>query len=135
MYKKRALVKMLFSSLAISLASIAFCFGGEVIELNKKVDFDALKSEKKFVVVDFFTDGCFPCKKLAPVFKEIAKEFSQITFVKVNAGKENDISGDFDIRSVPTLIFFRDGEEVKPRVLGYKSKGPLVDIIKKKFNL
>jgi thioredoxin 1 len=75
------------------------------------------------VLVDFFTPTCGPCRMMAPVL-ESCKDFVKI--IKVDASKELDLGSKFGIKAVPTLVFFKDGQEVK-RVVGVHSK---VDIMK-----
>ncbi len=63
------------------------------------------------VLVDFFTSWCGPCKMLAPILEELeAKYAGRLKVVKVNAEEAMDISGAYDIMSVPTLIMFVNGQ-------------------------
>lgn len=70
------------------------------------------------VVVDFWADWCGPCKMMAPVFSKMASQMaSQVRFAKVDTEKAQDIAGRYNIRSIPTLIMFKNGQEVD-RVAG-----------------
>lgn len=65
------------------------------------------------VVVDFWASWCGPCKMMAPVFKDVAKEYPLKTlFVKVNTEEEQTLSAKFAIRSIPTIIMMKNGKEV-----------------------
>ena len=77
-------------------------------------DFDrtVLGSEAP-VLVDFYADWCAPCKYVAPLMDELAKAHEgTLLVVKVDTDQAPDVSQRFGIRSIPTLILFRDGEEV-----------------------
>jgi len=65
------------------------------------------------VVVDFWAAWCGPCKMMAPAFSQLASQMSsQIRFAKVNTEQAQDIAARFNIRSIPTLILFKNGKEV-----------------------
>lgn len=61
------------------------------------------------VVLDFWADWCGPCKSFAPIFDEAAAKNTDITWGKVNTDKETEIASGFGIKSIPTLMIFRDG--------------------------
>jgi thioredoxin 1 len=68
------------------------------------------------VIIDFYADWCGPCKRLSPIYSEVAQEFAgQATFVKVNVDNEPGLSKKFGITSLPTLIMLRDGREISRR--------------------
>jgi len=70
------------------------------------------------VIVDFWAPWCGPCKMMGPNFEKSAKNFPLKTlFVKVNTENEQNLGARFSIRSIPTLILFKDGKEIK-RVSG-----------------
>lgn len=96
-----------------------------VKEVNKD-DFEKIIHSSKYVVVDVFADWCGPCKMLAPIIQELSNEFGQTyTFVKLNCNEENqDLTTQLNIRSLPTIIFFKDGKEVI-RKAGYTDKSAL----------
>lgn len=65
------------------------------------------------VVLDFWASWCQPCQMMGPVFEEVAKDFAlKATFGKVNTEDEQFLASRFKIRSIPTLVVFKDGKEV-----------------------
>ena len=77
------------------------------IELDAKT-FDHAVSANPMVVVDFWAPWCGPCRSFAPVFEAASVEHPDIVFAKVNTDVEQDLAGHFGIRSIPTLMIFRE---------------------------
>ena len=74
------------------------------------------------VLVDFWAGWCMPCKMVAPVIEELAKEYEgAVAVAKVDVDENNGIAGRYGIMSIPTVILFRDGTEVK-RFIGVQPK-------------
>lgn len=73
------------------------------------------------VVIDFFADWCGPCQMLAPVVEDISKEYNDIEFYKVNVDDEQELAIENNVMSIPTICFFKDGQEVK-RAIGFIAK-------------
>jgi len=81
------------------------------------------------VVVDFWAEWCGPCKMIAPVLDELAGEFEgKVKVTKLNVDENPEVSSKFNVRSIPTLMFFKGGKVVD-QVIGAKSKADL----KKRF--
>lgn len=82
------------------------------------------------VVLDFWATWCGPCKMLSPVLDELAAEYSdRARFCKVNVDDELELSARFGIASIPTLIFFKNGEILK-KTVGYREKDELEETLK-----
>src|SRR6188474_1608067 len=89
-------------------------------------DFDSeVLRSKEPVLVDFFTDGCGPCRMLAPVLEEIGSESQgQIKVVKIDAATESALAASFGVNAVPALFVFKNGSVVG-QTIGLKSKASL----------
>lgn len=76
-------------------------------------EFSGLLQEDKLLVVDFFATWCGPCKKLSPTLDEVSEEFGeQVNIVKIDVDESEDLAMDYGIRSVPTVLFFKNGQQV-----------------------
>ena len=79
------------------------------------------------VLVDFWAEWCGPCKMIAPVLEDIAKEHAgKIQIAKLNVDDNPNIARRYDVMSIPTLLVFADGE-VKKRLVGAKGKAQLLE--------
>lgn len=87
-------------------------------------DDEVLKSTS-LVMVDFWATWCGPCKIVAPVVEELAKEYEgKVNFVKVNTDENADLASRYNIRGIPTLMFFKEGN-VMEQVVGAVPKAQL----------
>lgn len=82
-------------------------------------NFSELIKEGK-VIVDFFATWCGPCKMLAPVLEEVAKEYPDIKFVKMDVDECPNVSKEYGIMSVPTLLKLENGELIDKKI-GYQN--------------
>ena len=91
--------------------------------------FDSLLEDGKLVIVDFWATWCGPCRMLSPLLDEVEEEMSdKITVVKVNVDDADEIAMRYRIMSIPTLLFFKNGQLVD-KTVGAMPKSTLVDKI------
>lgn len=86
-----------------------------IIDVNEQNFQNAVleESSQRLVVIDFWADWCAPCKALMPVLEKLANEYAgQFLLAKVNADEQQNISGQFGIRSLPTVIFMKEGQPI-----------------------
>ncbi len=71
-------------------------------------NFESTVADNPFVVVDFWAPWCGPCRTFGPVFEKVSEDHDDIVFAKVNTEDEQQVAAHFRIRSIPTLMIFRD---------------------------
>lgn len=88
-------------------------------------NFSEILASSKVVVVDFWAPWCGPCRMLSPIVDDVAGQFAgRIAVAKCNVDDEEDIAAQFGIRSIPTVLFFKDGE-VADKCIGLVSKAEI----------
>ena len=101
-----------------------------VEELTKENVKEKIDNNDKPIVIDFYGDWCVPCKRFAPKFEEISKEFPELDFAKYDISLDDKVLATrLEIRSVPCIIVFNKGEEVD-RILGEQTEDDFRDKIK-----
>ncbi|WP_291938377.1 thioredoxin [Campylobacter sp.] len=97
---------------------------GKYIELTSE-NFDVIK--EGVALVDFWAPWCGPCRMIAPIIEELANDYEgKAKICKVNTDEAQDLAVRFGVRSIPTILFFKDGE-LKAQLIGAQSKQIIAD--------
>lgn len=102
----------------------------EIITVNGENFDEVVRNAQGPVLVDFYAQWCGPCKMLAPILDQVAAENDNVTIAKLDIDEGLEIAKEFGVMSVPTLIFFKGGEE-KERLMGLRPKKVIEDTIAK----
>lgn len=103
------------------------------VDLTKET-FEEVITSNDTVVVDYWADWCAPCKSFGPIFEKVSEEFPDAVFAKVDTQNEQEIASYFQIRSIPTLMIFREKVMVFSQP-GALPEGALRDVVTKVQNL
>jgi thioredoxin 1 len=96
----------------------------KVIEITNPEQLNTILKENNNVMIDFFAEWCGPCKQLSPVLDSISEEFGGV-ICKINVDDNNDIAQENGIRSIPTVVYFKNGTKVK-QTQGFLPKNQLL---------
>jgi len=97
-------------------------------QLDTGEELDELVSEHDVVLVDFYTKGCALCQAIEPVVGNVARA-TDVTVAMVNPQTDLDLVDEYDIRSVPTLLLFQDGEPVARMAEGFQGTEKVVEFV------
>ena len=89
-----------------------------IVDLTKD-DFEKTINDYPIVVIDFWAPWCGPCRGFAPVFEKSSEAHPDVVFAKINTDEQQELAGSFGIRSIPTLMVFRD------KIILYQQAGAL----------
>ena len=99
-----------------------------MINIEKNFNEEVINN-KGITIVDFWAPWCGPCKMFGPIFEGAKEKHSDIKFCKLNVDEDiNNVSKDFGVMSIPTVIAFKDGKEVK-RNIGFMNSDDLNDFL------
>ncbi|MEL6538167.1 MAG: thioredoxin [Bacteroidota bacterium] len=91
--------------------------GNKAIEITDSNFDEVIASSDKPVLIDFWAEWCGPCKMIGPVVEELAGEYEDTAIIgKLDVDAYPDIAGKLGIRSIPTLLYFKDGEIIDRQV-------------------
>jgi thioredoxin 1 len=90
------------------------------------------KAMKGKTIVDFYAEWCGPCQMMKPVFDKLSKEITDVHFYKVDVDENQTSAEKFGVRSIPTIIFLKDGKEVD-RAIGFVHEEVFKQKIKSAF--
>ena len=96
-------------------------------ELNEQ-NFEEI-NDVEIALVDFWASWCGPCKMMLPVLEQISKDYPLIHVFKVNVDENSEIAMKYNVRSLPTLILFKNGTPVKQTV-GFTNKEKILEFVK-----
>ena len=104
----------------------------KIIDVTSKTEFDSIvKNSNLPVLVDCWATWCAPCRMQAPILNSLVEEFGEnVNVIKVNVDENEDIANELQIRSIPTLILYVNGE-IKEKLIGLTNKNELINLIKK----
>lgn len=95
-----------------------------------KGSFEALINNEQLTLIDFSAEWCGPCKMLAPILKQVKDEMGDsLKIVKIDVDKNQSLANTYQVRGVPTMIFFKNGEQLW-RKSGVLQKGEIVQLAK-----
>ena len=101
-----------------------------VLKIEEKDFNKIIKNKDKKIIIDCYADWCGPCRMLSPIIDELESEINTCKFYKLNVDNAENISREYGIMSIPTILIFKDGELLE-KTIGLKSKEELKKIIEK----
>ena len=92
-----------------------------------------VESQNGNKIIKFYSDWCAPCKELTPIIRKLEKEFSNIIFLNLDVTKNNESVLKSCVRSLPTLLFLKDGKELN-RITGFRNSETIIKDIKRVYS-
>ncbi len=101
-----------------------------VKKISEKDFNQVISNKEKKVIVDCYAEWCGPCRMLSPIIDELKEEVDSCEFYKLNVDEAENISREYGIMSIPTILIFKDGKEIN-KSIGLKTKEELKELIEK----
>lgn len=99
-----------------------------VMQMNKEnFEQEAMRSDKP-VLLDFYADWCGPCRMVAPILEEIARERSDIKVGKINVDEQPELAARFQVMSIPMLVVLKDGR-ISEKAMGARPKAQILSML------
>lgn len=98
-----------------------------VQKINKN-NFDSIRNQEKTVLLDFYADWCGPCRMVAPIIDEIAREREDIAVGKINVDESPELAGAFGVFSIPTIAVMKNGKVTK-QAAGFRPKDSILEML------
>ena len=99
-----------------------------VMQMNKEnFEQEAMRSDKP-VLLDFYADWCGPCRMVAPILEEIARERSDIKVGKINVDEQPELAARFQVMSIPMLVVLKDGR-ISEKAMGARPKAQILAML------
>ena len=118
-------MRFMLTALMLMMASVTFAQEQHFAKPVTAASYQQTINTDKLVVLDFWAEWCGPCKQIAPIVEELAKEYNgKVVVGKVDVDKEEKLSDDFNISSIPTIVFIKNKKVVNTTV-GYRGKEEL----------
>lgn len=101
----------------------------EITYLKSAEEFINLKQDNSILVLDFYSEECPPCEKLAPIYEKMADLFPSVVFVKAFRQEHRSLAESLGVSGSPTVVFFKDGEKLDYQLSGYIEEKELLNIL------
>lgn len=89
---------------------------------------DQILKDNQKVLIDFYADWCGPCRMLSPIVEEIKNERKDVKVIKINVDENPQLAGAYGVRSIPTLVYIKDGK-LANQMIGVRPKKDILSMI------
>ncbi|MFA5542858.1 MAG: thioredoxin [Bacilli bacterium] len=89
---------------------------------------DQILKDNEKVLIDFYADWCGPCRMLSPIVEEIKNERKDVKVIKINVDENPQLAGAYGVRSIPTLVYIKDGK-LANQMIGVRPKKDILSMI------